>query len=68
MDLGQGLEHCQCASVIDIICGARHKIELTPWVKTLVCKELRYGGGHDKSTGGTRVGQLLVAMTGGRQG
>jgi hypothetical protein len=27
-----------------------------------------YGGGHDKSTGGTRVGQLLVAMTGGRQG
>jgi hypothetical protein len=39
MDLGQGLGHCQCALVIDIIHGGRHKIKLILWVKTLVCEQ-----------------------------
>jgi hypothetical protein len=39
MDPRQGLGCRQCTSVIDIIRGGRRKIELAPWVKTLVRKE-----------------------------
>jgi hypothetical protein len=41
MDSGEGLGHYQCTAIIDIVCGSRHKIELTPWVKTLLCEEWR---------------------------
>jgi hypothetical protein len=48
--------------------GRSQYFPLSCYIRFRPSSNLEYGGGHDKSTGGTRVGQLLVAMTGGRQG
>jgi hypothetical protein len=41
MDFGQGLGYCQCTSVIDIICGGWHEVELIPGVETFIHEEWR---------------------------
>jgi hypothetical protein len=63
MDLGQGLGYCHCASVIDIIRGGGRKIELAPWVKTLLREEWQYTC-HNAPVTGSWPPPLLPQVSG----